>query len=39
MIKFRDEIAKKYPNIHCLKIENSKDLELTKQELKEKIVF
>lgn len=34
-----DEIEKKYPNIHCLKIENSKDLELTKQELKEKIGF
>lgn len=38
-LEMSDEIAKKYPNIHCLKIENSKDLELTKQELKEKIGF
>lgn len=38
-LKMSDEIEKKYPNIHCLKIENSKDLELTKQELKEKIGF
>ena len=38
-LEMSDEIEKKYPNIHCLKIENSKDLELTKQELKEKIVF
>ena len=38
-LEMSDEIEKKYPNIHCLKIENSKDLELTKQELKEKIGF
>ena len=38
-LEMSDEIEKKYPNIHCIKIENSKDLELTKQELKEKIVF
>lgn len=38
-LEMSDEIEKRYPNIHCLKIENSKDLELTKQELKEKIGF
>ena len=38
-LEMSDEIEKKYPNIHCLKIENSKDLEATKQELKEKIGF
>ncbi len=38
-LKMSDEIENKYKNIHCLKIENSKDLELTKQELKEKIGF
>ncbi len=38
-LKMSDEIESKYPNINCLKIENSKDLELTKQELKEKIGF
>ncbi len=38
-LEMSDEIEKKYPNIHCLKIENSKDLELTKKELKEKIGF
>ena len=36
-LEMADEIENKYKNIHCLKIENSKDLELTKQELKEKI--
>ena len=38
-LEMSDEIEKKYPNIHCLKIENSKDLELTEEELKEKIGF
>lgn len=38
-LKMSDEIESKYPNIHCLKIDNSKDIELTKQELKEKIGF
>ena len=38
-LEMSDEIENKYPNIHCLKIENSKDLELTKQELKDKIGF
>lgn len=38
-LEMSDEIENKYKNIHCLKIENSKDLELTKQELKEKIGF
>ena len=38
-LEMSDEIERKYPNIHCLKIENSKDLEATKQELKEKIGF
>ena len=34
-----DEIENKYKNIHCLRIENSKDLELTNKNLKEKIGF
>ena len=38
-LEMSDEIERQYPNIHCFKIENSKDLDLTKQELKEKIGF
>ena len=38
-LEMSDEIKKKYSNIHCIKIENSKDLELIKKELKVKIGF
>ena len=38
-LKMADEISNKYPNIHVHKIENGKDLEETKQELKEILGF
>lgn len=38
-LQMSDEIEKSYKNINCLKIENSKDIELVKKELKEKIGF
>ena len=38
-LEMADELAKKYPKIHVHKIENGKDLEETKQELKEILEF
>ena len=38
-LEMADELAKKYPKIHVHKIENGKDLEKTKQKLKEILKF
>lgn len=38
-LQMADELAEKYPNMHVHKIENGKDLEETKKELKEILGF
>ncbi len=38
-LKMADEIKSKYPNIHVLKIQNDRDLEEVKNELKKEIGF
>ena len=38
-LQMADEIQKEYPNIKVLKIANDREIEIVKQELKEKIGF